>query len=470
MEIVEKTVDGLARCYNIFVSANELDAALTDKLKEAAAKTRLDGFRPGKVPLDVIRRTQGSSLQAKAKESAIASAIDKVLKDENLLIYSYSTDALKEGADGLEFTLKLEVFPTFELQEVSGLEIEKHVAEVDPKEVESILESIRKEHKDWVEDETAEEVENGQKIIIDLSRLKPDKNRKDNLIKDFDVVLGRETLVDDFWKHLIGAKISETREFSINYPAGFRDKALAGRSIAHRAVVKKIFKAKEHKLDDEFAKYVGYENLEKLREWAKSQIVSKYDAISRDIMKRDLLNKLSEMYNFDIPQGMLDAESKEVLSQISEEGKRLGKEITPEIEKECVKIAAERVRLGLVVAEVAKRERIGVTKNEISQAISNIAAVYPGREKAIWNMYNDSDAMRIIAAPILEKKIVDFLLKKVKISEKKCSVKELIAIDEEPFEFFQDDAGKVQEGSKSAKKIEDSGESAKKSHDSKEEE
>ncbi|MDR2067776.1 MAG: trigger factor [Holosporaceae bacterium] len=470
MEIIKKTADGLAGSYNVLVSADELDAAMTAKLKETAAKTRLDGFRPGKAPLDIVKRMHGSSLQSKAKESAIASAISKVLKDEKLSIYHYETNILKEDANGLEFILKFELIPTFELQDISGIEIGKYVAEIDPKEIESVLESIRKERKNWVEDETAQKVEKGQKIIIDLSRVKPDKNSRDDAIKNLEIMVGGETVVDDFWKHLIGAKISETREFSINYPDGFRNKALAGKSIAYRALVKKILKAQEHKLDDEFAKSLGHENLEKLREWTKSQIASKYDGISRDIMKRDLLDKLSAMYNFDIPQGMLNLETEEVVNQISGEGKRLGKEITPEIKKECVKIAASRVRLGLVVAEIAKREKIRVTKNEISQTINNIAAMYPGRERAIWNMYNQSNAMRTIAAPILEQKVIDFLFGKIKISEKKCSTKELIAIDEEPFDFFKDGVEKVKVGRKPAKKIEDSGGSLKKSHDGEKEE
>ncbi|MDR1375810.1 MAG: trigger factor [Holosporaceae bacterium] len=471
MEILNKTADGLARCYNVLVPVHELDAAMTVKLKETAAKTRLDGFRPGKVPLDVIKRMYGSSLESKAKESVIASAVSKVLKDEKLSIFNYSTEIQKEDAKGIEFAIKFELIPSFELQDISGIEIEKHVAEIDAKEVELVLASLKKEHKNWIEeDKTTSKVEKGQKIIIDLSRVKSDKNKKNDTAKDFEVVVGGETSVDDFWKHLIGAKISETREFSINYPNGFRDKTLAGKNVAHTALIKKIFKAQEYKLDDEFAKSIGYENLEKLREWAKSQLALKYDVISRDVMKRDLLDKMSKIYDFAVSQSMLELESKEVINQISEESKRLGKEITPEIEKECVKIAAERVRLGLIVAEIAKREKIGVTRNEISQTVNNIAAMYPGREKVIWNMYSRGDAMRTVAAPILEQKVIDFLLGKIKVHEKKCSVKELIAIDEEPFEFFKDDVAKPKGNRKSTKKIVDPAESSKKSPDGKKEE
>ena len=228
----------------------------------------------------------------------------------------------------------------------------------------------------------------------------------------------------------------------------FSDRILAGKKIHYSAVIKKIFKYEEFKMDDEFAKSIGYEDLEKAKTWAKSRAVARYEYISKDIMKRDLLDKITEMYDFDVPSNMIDAEEKEVVKQIKVEANRLKKEFTPEIEKECREIAIKRVRLGFVIAEIAKKEKIRVSRNEVVQAIRNIAMMYPGQEKSIFDMYyNRPEAASAIIGPVLENKVVDYLLGEISKKEKKCSIEELIAIDEEPFDFFKDDAAGAKSGS-----------------------
>jgi len=156
------------------------------------------------------------------------------------------------------------------------------------------------------------------------------------------------------------------------------------------------------------------------------------------------------MYDFDVPENMLKAEYPNVENQIAAEAKRLGKELTQEIKDECMKIAKSRVRLGFIVSEISKREKIVVTRNEIAQSIRNIAMMYPGHEKSIIDLYSRRDTVQAVAGPILEGKVVDYLLQQLKIKEVKCSVKELVEIDEEPFEFFAD--GKSAKKSAPAKK------------------
>jgi trigger factor len=188
------------------------------------------------------------------------------------------------------------------------------------------------------------------------------------------------------------------------------------------------------------AKDHGFETLEEMKQCVIDADIKYFANMSKDIMRRDLLDKLSDMYDFPIPENMLNVETNEVVRQIGEEAKKLNKEFTEHIKKECVKIAEKRVRLGFVVAEIAKEENISVTRNEIAQSIEAIARMYPGNEKAIWNAYSRKEALPVVVGPILESKVVDFLLDKIKVSEEvNCTVMELIAIDEEPFDFFKDD-------------------------------
>jgi len=442
MKVLSRTSDGLKRCYNVLITLEEVERVKMGKLQEIAKKVKMDGFRPGKVPLNIVDRLYGESVAAESKQTAIDNTARKILSDEKLSIsFNYVTNIVKEDKKGIEFEMKFELIPSFELYDFSKIELVKYAAEVPEEETVKILEDIRKSAKNWKEDTKAKKVAEGQKITIDLNMLSKVKKHKNDKIENLEIVVGDETLVDDFWKHLMGAKINDTVEFDINYPENFSDHALAGKKIHYSAVIKKIFKAEEFKMDDEFAKSIGYENLEKAKTWAKSRAVAKYDYISKDIMKRDLLDKITEMYDFDVPSNMIDAEEKEVVKQIKLEAERLKKEFTPEIEKECHDIAIKRVRLGFVIAEIAKREKIRVSRNEVVQAIRNIAMMYPGQEKSIFDMYyNRPEAASAIIGPVLESKVVDYLLGEISKKEKKCSIEELIAIDEEPFDFFKDDA------------------------------
>ncbi|MDR1983022.1 MAG: trigger factor [Holosporaceae bacterium] len=452
MKVLSRTSDGLGRCYNILISPGELDAAMTTKLHETAKKVRLDGFRPGKVPLEIVKRMHGDSLVAESKKQAITNISKKILDDEKLVIsFSYITDIVKDDENGLEFTLKFEIVPTFELKDVSGIEIKKYVAEIADKEIDEILETVRKDHKKWVENKDVKKIKEGQKVIVDLVLRTASKKLKNNKISDLEIVIGDKTLLEDFWKHLIGAKIAETREFSVTYPTDIADKALAGKTVEYEATVKKILDSTGYNMDDEFAKSIGHENLEKAREWAKSRAISKYDYMTKDIMRRDLLDKIAEMYDFDVPQNMLRIEYNGITRQIKEEAQKLGKEFSPAIQEECNKIAQKRIRLGFVITSMAKKEKITVSRNEIFQSIKNIATMHPGREKAIWETYTRDDSIQAIIGPILEVKIVNFLLDKIKVTEEKCSVSKLVSIDEEPFEFFKDDKSIPQSKKSSAK-------------------
>lgn len=469
MKVLSRTSDGLKRCYNVLITLEEVEQVKRGKLQEIAKKVKMDGFRPGKVPLDVVNRLYGESVVAESKQTAIDDTAKKILSDENLSIsFNYVTNIVKEDKKGIEFEMKFELIPSFELHDFSKIELVKHTTEVSEKEVVRVLEDIRKSAENWKEDTKAKKVSEGQKVMIDLNMLSKIKKHKNEKIEDLEIIIGDETLVDDFWKHLVGAKIGDTVEFDINYPEDFSDHALAGKKIHYSAVIKKIFKAEEFKMDDEFAKSIGYEDLEKAKTWAKSRAVARYEYISKDIMKRDLLDKITEMYDFEVPSNMIDAEEKEVVKQIKLEAARLNKEFTPEIEKECREIAIKRVRLGFVIAEIAKKEKIRVSRNEVVQAIRSIAMMYPGQEKSIFDMYyNRPEAASAIIGPVLENKVVDYLLGEISKKEKKCSIEELIAIDEEPFDFFKDDAEGTKAGSakkdaakKSTKSSEKRGDSA----------
>jgi trigger factor len=266
------------------------------------------------------------------------------------------------------------------------------------------------------------------------------KNNKDGIANNLDIVIGDRNVMEDFWKPLIDKKVGDVVEFVVNYPKGLKDKNLAGKKIEYSATIKKISRSAEYELNDEFAKSLGYEDFKKLHAWAEARAKAHYEQLSKSVMKRDLLEKMSEMYTFEVPDNMFNVEYKEVHRQLTAEANKLGKKMSERAEEECKKIAESRVRLGFVVAEVSRENKITVSKEEIAAEIRNIAAMYPGHEKAIWDMYSRGAALNAIIGPVLERKVVDYLFGIIKIKEKKCSAKELVDLDEETFDFFKESA------------------------------
>lgn len=453
MKILDRASDGLKRSYTVLVSPQEIEDAFVAKLKERAAKTKMAGFRPGKVPVEVVRRMYGEAMRAEAVKSLLSDTSNKIIKGDKLSVsFDFSTKVLKEDEKGIEYSLKFEILPKIDIKDISSFEITKHVAEITDKEINAIFDGIRENHKNWIEESEKANAKDGNKVSVDLLAKIKLKNRKNNIANNVDIVIGDQNVMDAFWKPLIGKKVGDVVDFTVSYPKDLKDKNLAGKKVEYSATVKKISKATEYELDDTFAKSLGYDDFSKLHAWAKARAASQYEQMSKGIMKRDLLEKMADLYDFSIPDNMLDIEFAEVKRQIEVEAKKLDKEMTNKVEEECRKIAASRVRLGFVVAEVAKQQKINVTKEEIGAEIRNIASLYPGHEKAIWDIYSHGAALNALVGPILEEKVVNFLFGIVKTKEKKCSVKELVDLDEETFDFFKESDENQSKSKKTAKK------------------
>ena len=450
MKVLDRTSDGLKRSYSVLLTSDELEKANVAKLQEIASKIKLDGFRPGKVPVSVVKRMYGDSLIEDAKKSAIDSAANQIIKEEDLKIsFKFVTDIVKEDENGIEFSLKFELIPEFDLKDHSELVVPKYIVEVSEDEINKSAKDILERFPRYEDDADAKEVAEGQRVRIDMKMLSNIGKKGDANIESFDIDIGDKTLIDDFWKHLVGMKVGETKEIDIQYPKDFADKSLADKKIHYAITIKSILKKKDEQLDDEFAKSIGHESIASFKEWLKNTLKSQNDYLAHEVSKRELLDKLSDMYDFPIPSNMLEIERHEVEKQLRKEAPKYNKEFTEEMAAECAKIAEKRVRLGFIVASIAKVENVKVTNKEIAASIKNIAMMYPGREKEIYKLYNSPEAVNAVVGPILENKVVELLIQKVKIEEKNCTAEELKAIDEEPFDFFKDDNA---EGEKSEPK------------------
>lgn len=470
MEVLNKTSDSLKRCYNVLISTREIEDAVDAKLKDTAKGVKVNGFRQGKAPVDIVKRLYGNSVRPEAISDLINNLSKKIIDDEHLQIaVNYTNAIVKEDEKGIEFTLKFEVMPEVIEPDYSKFELVKHVAEITDKEINEILDTVRNAHKNWIDESDSISAKKGHKVIVDLVLKRGQKGKKNRVIKNLELIIGDENLLQDVWKPFEGTKVGDVKEFIVNYPANIEDKSLAGRSLEYSGTVRKIQRVEDFKNDDNFAKSLGYKKFEELHAWAVSRCTAKYEQMTNDVLKRDLLEKISSLCNFEVPEKLFNIEYTEVERQVKAEAKTLGHEITQKVIDGCKSIATDRVRLGFVISAVAKREKITVSNQEIAQAIRNLAQLYPGHERQIWDMYSHSETVNVIIGPILENKVVEHLLGIVKVKEEKCSVAELVAFDEEEFEFFKE-TEEVKKERKTEAKVNNKEEKPKRTRKKKEEE
>ena len=447
MKILNKSVDGLKRKYDVLILPKSLEETFNKELEKTASQLKIDGFRPGKVPLNVVKQRYGTFVKSEAQKNSIKETADELIRNEALVVsFNYNTKVVKEDENGLEFELEFEVIPGVELKDISGIEITKYNVELTEEEELEPANRMKALYPRWTAVEDGKAVDEETLVHYDVILEHNGKKVRDLKSETVFVAKGAAER-NGYDSNFIGLKNGETKEFFFEYPKSAPDKQIAGKKIKHIVTIKNIRKSSESKLDDELAKQMNMADLNALKEWSKKVATARVQETVNNVMKGELLEKMSSYYDFDVPENMIRIEHQTVINQIAEEAKRLGKKMTPEIIEECKKIAIQRIRLGFVVSEISRKEKIVVTQQEVAQGISAIAGNYPANEtQKVWDFYTRKENMSLIISPILEKKVSDFLLQKiVKIKEEKCTLARLTEIDEEPFDFFKDDAEKKEE-------------------------
>ena len=436
MEILKKNENGLERNYLIALSRDEIEKEELAELQKIKAKVRIDGFRPGKVPLEMVKKMYGAGTEYEAKQKAVEKAAKFVLSGETNLSFGSNSKIVKDDENGIEFELSFEKIPTFELKDFAKIKLEKLVAEITDEDVEEELQKICDRATKWVKDESGEPIKKGQKIKADVSS--SNKNLKDD-IKGFEVEIDDEDIMDEFREPFIGTKCGDTVKFVVHYPKNHRQKKLAGKNVDYTAIVTDVFNPDKYALDEDFATAMGFQNLDEAKTKIRENLTRRYNDLSNSVLKRDLLEQMSEMYDFDVPANMLKIELDDVTRQISEEASKLGKEMTDEVKAECEKIAKSRIRLGFVVAEIAKKNKIVATQSELRSALTYLVLSNPDRRQELMEAYRRPGALQTLAGSVVENKTAEFILKELETTECSVSIAELIAKDEEKLDCFKEE-------------------------------
>jgi trigger factor len=446
MQVTETLSQGLKREFKVVLPATELEERLNSELSTLKDRVRINGFRPGKVPVGHLRKVYGRSVMADVLQNAVNEANRKIVEDNNLKLahepqiqFPESQEEVEKAMEAkgdLAFTVALEVLPVFELADLSDVTVKKPVADVTDAEITESLERMAKQNRSFEPKEGA--AVDGDRVVVDFVGRIDGTEFEGGKGEDIRVELGSNTFIPGFEDQLLGLKAGDTKLVKVTFPVNYMAAHLAGKDAEFDVTVKEIEAPGELKIDDEMAKGFGMESLDKLKDAIRDAIKRDFDAQSRRKVKKDLLDSLDAKYSFELPPTLVEQEFAAVWSQVVGDMKSNNRtfedESTTEDEAkaEYRKIAERRVRLGLVLAQIGEKTDIKISDDEVTQALIERVRQYPGQERQVWEFYQKNpQALAEIRAPLFEEKVVDQILSQVKVDEETVSKDALFSDEDE---------------------------------------
>ena len=447
MQVTETLSEGLKREFKVVVPAAELDAKVNARLDEIKDRVRINGFRPGKVPVAHLKRLYGRSTMAEVIETTVRDANNQIVSERGYKLAADpkvtlpteqgAVEKLIAGESDLDYTMAVEIVPAIALADFKTIKLTKLTTEVTDAEVEEGIARIAEQNKPYTPKAEGEKAAKDDRVTISYAGTIDGTPFEGGTGDDAAVLIGSNTFIPGFEDQLIGIGIGETRTLKVKFPEHYGQQTLAGKDAEFVVTAKSIEAPGSVTVDDEFAKSLGLESLAKLRDAVKDRIVREHHGMTRQKLKRALLDELDRLHKFEPPPSLVEEEFdrvwKSVLSEMENEKKTFADENTTEekAKAEYRAIAERRVRLGLVLAEIGEKNTITVTDDEMNRAVMDRVRQFPGQEQKIYDyLRQNPQALAAMRAPIFEEKVVDFLLELASVTENKVAREELYKEDE----------------------------------------
>ena len=466
MQVTETLNDGLKREIKVVVPAGDMESRLSGRLTEAQGKARINGFRPGKVPLQHLRKMYGKSFMAEVVNEILSDSTRSILADRgekaamqpevNMTEDEAEADKILAGKSDFEFSLAYEVIPSIEIQDFSGIQVTRPVYDVSDEEIQEGVQRVGESARSYETKDGA--AEDGDRVTLDYLGKLDGEAFQGGQDSDAQLVIGSKQFIPGFEEQLVGLKAGDEKVINVTFPAQYNASHLAGKDATFDITVKEVATPVQMEMTDEVAKTLGIESLDRLREIVKGQLESQYGQMTRQKVKRELLDALDTTYQFEAPSKLVEAEYENIWNQVQRDlqasNQTFEDEGTTEEEAQAEyrKLAERRVRLGLVLAEIGEKAGVTVSDEEMQRALFDFVRRYPGpQQQDVFDFYRKNpSALASIRAPLYEEKVVDHLLGQINVTDKSVSKEELMAEDEAGGEEKQDTA--ASEDAKPAKK------------------
>lgn len=451
MQITESLNEGLKRELKVVLSVGELSEKMETRLNELKSQVRINGFRPGKVPVSHIRKLYGRSIMAEVVQQAVSDSSQEALEGRSerpayqpeiaLPDDQAEMETIMEGNGDLAYTMAFEVVPTFEVEDFSSLELEKRVAKVEEANVDEQLAELAKQYRDFEPRDAKSKAESGDRVTIDFIGRIDGEPFEGGSQENAPLELGSNSFIPGFEDQLVGTKSGDELDVKVSFPDEYGVEELAGKPAVFEVKVNEVAAPVDAKIDDDFAAKLGLEDLSKLKEAIEQQIQQEFEMVSQAQLKRQMLDKLDEAYKFDLPERLVDQEFEQIWAQVNQELENSGKTFEDEdtneddARAEYRTIAQRRVRLGLLLGEVGEKAGVSVSDDEVNQALMERLRQFPGQERQVYDYYQENpQALLELRGPIFEQKVVDHIAGQANVKEEQVSKEELFRDPEDEAE------------------------------------
>ena len=442
MQVTETLSEGLKRGFTVVLPAADIETKRTARLTDLSKTIQLPGFRPGKVPLPIVRQRYGKAVTAEVLDESVNDATRQVMEERGLRpALQPKVDLVEKDLDfstvhDLAFTVEVEVLPEIPMPDFSGIALTRLKSEVAPEVIDERLAEMAQRNRELnevpAEEAAGAGASKGDVLTVDYAGKIEDQPFPGGQGTDMDIEVAGSGFIPGFTEQLEGMKPGEVRTISVTFPENYGAKDLAGKPATFEITAKRLRRPAVPEINDEFAQKLAFENVEELRDLVKRRVQQEYDSLSRLRLKRELLDRLAEQANFPAPEGVVEQEFNQIWQRIEAERKegRLDEDDKDKDEDtlraDYRAIAERRVRLGLMLAEIGRVNNIVVTPDEMTRAMRAEAGRYPGREAEMMEFFRKYPAVaENLRGPIFEDKVVDYVLELAKVDEQTVPVEEL---------------------------------------------
>jgi trigger factor len=437
MQIKEITNDGLKRAYQVTIPAADIAARIDAEVKKIAPQVKMPGFRPGKVPANLVKKMHGEQLHAQTVNDTISESVDSLMKEKKLRPAMQPKIELEEGYEegkDAQLNVSLEILPDVATPDVDGLKLEKLTVPVSDAQVDEAIKNIADQQKAYKDAPKTKKAADGDQLIIDFVGSVDGVDFEGGKAEGAALVIGSGQFIPGFEEQLTGSKTGEEKTITVTFPADYPAENLKGKEAKFAITVQQVKVETESKIDEEFATSLGLESLDKLKELLRGQLEQETNGLTRTQMKRQLLDTLASGHDFAVPQGMVEAEFDQIWAQLEQEAAKdedpakAKKEIEAERD-DYRNIAERRVRLGLLLSEIGQKNGVEVTQQEMGMLTQQAAQQYrdEDRERFLQFIANEPMAAAQLRAPLYEDKVVDFLFEQAEVTEREVTREELEA-------------------------------------------
>ena len=440
MKILEdKKLKGLKKEFLVEIAFSEINILKQKKLKEISQKVKIAGFRPGKVPISHVEKLYGKDTVVEVIEEKVSESSRKLLEEKNLRpavnpeikLIDEMEKCINDEKD-IKFSMNFEALPNIDLIDFKKIKLDKPVASPKKEDIDEALEYLAQQNKNYKARKKGSKAKNEDKLIINYSGSVDGQKFEGGTAEKAELILGSNSFIDTFEKQLIGEEVDNLKIVKVRFPTEYPNKELEGKKAEFEVKILEILSPEESKINDELAKKFGKDTLKDLKIVLEEQIKKDFDQASKMQLKDSLFAELEKNHKFDLPEILVKQEFDQMWRQLETQMDQQNKSFDDldvkekDLKKNYKEISEKRISIGLLIAEIGRKNKIELGDNDYNMALQSEVKKYPGQEQQIIDFYKKNpDAIRNLTAPIYEDKVVDFILDNVTLKEKKVSRKDL---------------------------------------------